>query len=67
MKKWLTLRINNLPFLAIEVNNTYEKYLGKLKIIKIKLQDLIDIVKNSRDKDKYKEFKQLQKEVFNNI
>ena len=30
MKKWLNLRSEILPYLSIEVNNTYEFYFGKL-------------------------------------
>lgn len=29
MRNWLKLRVENLPYLAIEVNSIYEYYFGK--------------------------------------
>ena len=36
MRKWLNLRMEIIPLLNIEINNTYEYYLGKDKIIYLK-------------------------------
>ena len=33
MKKWLKLRIENLPLLDIEIKNLQQNYLGKINLI----------------------------------
>jgi len=43
MKKWLNLKISVLPYLTIEVNNTYEHYFGKFIYLVLRLDIYMNI------------------------